>query len=299
MSSTNIYTSSTNIPIYVSLTSIFKNQDVLLQTLTSIVNQSKIPDKIFVYLSEEPYILDSGFKDKHIKNTNLLTFINDHSIIDLKWVKNIGSYRKLIPLLKEKWHEDCFIITIDDDTVYDKNLIENLVNDYNKQKCVICYRTFSLKFKTYDTFNYASRHKHTQFISLYNFPTGKGGILYKPEFFHKTNDLIFNDNIFLKTCDKQDDIWFYIIRILNNINSYTDNKPYCEKDISSSGLYIHFNRKNNYSPNNNAFINTINELKNLNIIHDSSIFDQNYGSIEYETKLLKEKTMKFTDHNNF
>lgn len=123
------------IPVYISLISIFKNQDILLQTLQSIMKQTRLPDKICLYLSEEPYILDDGFKDKKITNSKLLKYINDNSIIDIKWVKNIGSYRKLLPLLKDKLDEDCIIITIDDDTIYDTHLIENLVNDYHKHKC--------------------------------------------------------------------------------------------------------------------------------------------------------------------
>ena len=241
MSSTNIYTSSTNIPIYVSLTSIFKNQDILLQTLTSIINQSKLPDKMYIYLSEQPSFFDNGFKDKKITNSNLLKLINDHPIINILWGKDIGPYGKLLPILKQKWNEDCFIITIDDDTIYHKNLIENLVNDYNKQKCVISYRTFTQKFKTYDTFIYKNRHAHKQYISLYNFATGKGGILYKPEFFHKTNDLIFNDKVFLKTCDKQDDIWFYIVRLLNNVEGYLGNEKWQIKDLTNNGLHANFN----------------------------------------------------------
>lgn len=61
--------------IYVSVTSIFNNQEILLQTLTSIINQTKIPDNIFVYLSESPYMLDSGFKHKKITNKNLYSFL--------------------------------------------------------------------------------------------------------------------------------------------------------------------------------------------------------------------------------
>ena len=78
------------LPIYISLTSIFKNQDILLQTLQSIIKQTKKPDKIFLYLSEESYILDDGFKNKKITNSNLLKFTNDNSIIDIKWVENTG-----------------------------------------------------------------------------------------------------------------------------------------------------------------------------------------------------------------
>ena len=79
------------LPIYISLTSIFKNQDILLKTLQSIIKQTRQPDKIFLYLSEESYILDTGFKDIKITNSNLLKFINDNSVIDIKWVKNTGT----------------------------------------------------------------------------------------------------------------------------------------------------------------------------------------------------------------
>lgn len=253
-----------NIPIYISLTSIFKNQDRLYQTLQSIVNQSRKPDMIFLYLSEDPYILDTGFKNKSITNTDLLFILEKNkNLIKIEWVKNIGSYRKLLPLLKYKWNEDCIIITIDDDTIYDNNLIHNLVNDYYKHKCVINYRGFKPVFDKIENFNYIKQNKiKYSSQNLYNFPTGKGGILYKPEFFYKTKDLIFNDKIYLNTCDKQDDIWFYIIRILNNINCYIENKKCISKDITSAGLFYNFNCKKN--TNTISFQKTIKKLKELN-----------------------------------
>lgn len=61
-------------PVYVSLTSIFKNQSKLLRTLVSITKQTYSPNKIFLYLSETPYILDSGFKKKKITNIKLSKF---------------------------------------------------------------------------------------------------------------------------------------------------------------------------------------------------------------------------------
>lgn len=253
---------NTKTPVYISLTSIFKNQHILLVTLISVIKQTRKPDKIFLYLSEEPYLLDTGFKDKNITNSNLLKLINDNSIINIKWVKNTGPYRKLLPLLKDKWDENCIIITIDDDTIYDTHLIENLVNDYHKHKCVIGYRGFTPSFDKLENFDYLKRLDYKfQHLSLYNFFTGKGGILYKPQFFHKTHDLIFNDKIYLDTCPTGDDIWFYIVRLLNNVKGYVDNKKWLIKDLRSIGLWYHFNSKNNL--NTKKFKNTFEKLKEL------------------------------------
>jgi len=255
--------SKINCPVYISLTSIFNNQHSLQQTLQSIVNQNRKPDKIFIYLSEEPYILDDGFKDKKITNQNLLKVINDNSIIHVKWVKNIGSYRKLLPLLKEKWDEDCIIITIDDDTIYHPNLINNLIDDYLTHKCVISYRGFTPLFDKLLNFEFSKCLKNKlQNLSLYNFSTGKGGILYKPEFFYNTKDLIFNYEIYSEFCKKQDDIWFYIVRVLNNVKCYlSTHKKWLVKDIPTNGLYCTFNSKNN--ENEVAFKTTINKLREL------------------------------------
>lgn len=236
------------IPIYVSLTSIFQNQDLLIKTLKSIKNQTLKPDKVFCYLSEESYLLDKGFSNKIISNLELKNFINENKEFEIVWVKNTGSYRKLLPLLKEKWNEDCIIITIDDDAIYDSNLIESAIYSYNKNKCVVGFRGFTPKIKEIKDFNYKNRDNIKQ-RHKYNFLTGLGSILYKPQFFHKTKDLIFNESIYLKYCNKQDDIWFYILRIMNNIDSVIIKENWCIKNLNLKNdrpsLYKNFNSKNN------------------------------------------------------
>lgn len=238
--------SSPLIPIYISLTSIFNNQNILLETLQSIVRQSKIPHKIFLYLSEEPYLLDTGFQDKTITYTPLSGFLQEYQhLVEVIWVENQGSYRKLLPLLKQEWNNDCLIITLDDDTVYDKDLIRNMVHDYYKHKCVINYRGFTPKMTNLREFNYLQRD-HLVMKNLYNFPTGKGGILYKPQFFQKTHDLIFRKDLYMNLCHAQDDVWFYLIRIKNNIKCYVNNSiRYQTKDLSNKGLFFNFNVHNN------------------------------------------------------
>ena len=103
--------------IYISLTSIFQNQNILLKTLKSIKEQTLKPNKCIIYLSEEPYLLDAGFKDKIINN-ELNILLKENELFEITWCENIGPYRKLLPLLKKKYEEDCLIITIDDDTEY-------------------------------------------------------------------------------------------------------------------------------------------------------------------------------------
>jgi hypothetical protein len=234
-----------NIPIYISLTSIFQNQEILLETLISLLNQKLLPDKIFIYLSIEPFLKDIGFSDKEITNEQLKELLskNENKII-INWTENTGPYRKLLPLLKEKWNDDCIIITVDDDTVYNENLIENFYNEYCKYKCLISNRGFTPKLidNNLETFDYYA-HDINKEKYIYNFPTGKGGILYKPEFFHKTKDLIFNKDIFFKTCGTNDDIWFYIVRVKNNIECYLSKNKFMLKDNtkSSTGLFLNFN----------------------------------------------------------
>lgn len=212
--------------IYLSLTSIFDKQSILLQSLKSIITQSVLPDKCFIYLSEEPYLLDKGFKNKKM-NKELLEFINSNKIFEIKWVNNIGPYRKLLFLLKEKWYEDCIILTIDDDVIYNNNLIKDYISDYNIHKCCISYRGWTFDFNNEDFSDciYTKRKPTILKHSKYNFANSGVGMVTHPSFFHKTGNLIFNIDAINELCKTGDDIWYYFCRIANNIDTVIINKP--------------------------------------------------------------------------
>jgi hypothetical protein len=249
--------------IFVSVTSLFQNQRILLKTLNSLKNQTTLPDKIFLYLSEEPYLKDLGFKNKNITNTSLKEFIdNNSSLIEVRFVSNIGSYRKLLPLLEEKWDEDCVIITVDDDTVYTSDLISKYINDYEKYKCAVSYRGFTPNCISLEDFDYLNRLPLVKLHKL-NFSTGKGGVLYHPSFFHKIGKIIFEKDYFLKLCETHDDVWFNFFRILNDVPCYCDDtQPYMIEDLyTDTSLYINFNQHNN--KDRNYFKNIYKKIKDI------------------------------------
>ena len=51
-------------PVYISLTSMFNRQQRLYECLFNLLKQSYKPDKIYIYLSEDPSFFDNGFINK-------------------------------------------------------------------------------------------------------------------------------------------------------------------------------------------------------------------------------------------
>lgn len=242
----NVY----RLPIYVSVTSIYKNQERLYKTLLSLKNQTIRPNKIYVYLSREPYLLDDGFKNG-ITDELLFNELRN-PIYQVVWTKNEGSYRKLLPILRQKWAENCVIITVDDDVMYTEGLVEELYYDFLDKGCSIGYRGFISDKPVTQYKNSLSRKKISE--GLYNFATGKGAILYHPSFFHKTSKEIFDSNIYLSDNFKtKDDIWFYIMRIKNNINLYLGMFDWLSKDNTNYNLSL-ANNYNSIDANNKALI---------------------------------------------
>lgn len=245
-------------PVYLSLTSIYNNQSILLNTLRTVLKQTVMPDRIFLYLSEEAWLLDEGFPGRVITNPALKTLLDENPIISVEWVENTGPFRKLLPLLKEKWEEDCLIITIDDDLHMIETFVESMVIDYNLYGCSISNEGHTPSFSSIYDFEYWTRSRPVP-SSLTNFGVGCGGILYKPEFFRRTKDVLFDKSIYLSTCDKQDDVWFYLMRLLNDVPLRLSGRMYGYNDKNSHGLFLHFNIKPR--ANCDSLVNTVAALE--------------------------------------
>ena len=132
-------------PVYVSLTTIHARIYGISETIESIVYGSLLPDHIFLYVSFEPYLLDEGVTVEYIfKNSpNLQRLIISYPFISIIFTNNIGPHRKLLPLLSQKWKENCIIITIDDHELYLYNTLLSLINYYiaTNQSSIIALRS--------------------------------------------------------------------------------------------------------------------------------------------------------------
>lgn len=127
--------------------------------------------------------------------------------LEIRYCKDIRSYTKLIPALKE--YPKASIITIDDDIIYPHDLLECLIDAHIKYPECICanwIREFPRELEE----KYISLLKWPQLfdtdeISERFFFEGFAGVLYPP---HSLDAEVFNESVFLDICKYADDVWF-------------------------------------------------------------------------------------------
>lgn len=187
-----------NKAIVVSLTSYGKRIHDVYLAIESIMQGSLKPNHIVLWLSEDE------FKGKALP----ITIQNQmHRGLEVRYCKDIRSYKKIIYALKE--YPDACIITVDDDLVYNFDLVENLVHAYNSnQKCIWANRIHEMRFdnngkiKSYLQWSMCSKNNARNKEN--NFFTSGGGALFPPYSLHNE---VFNEEVFLNICPTADDIW--------------------------------------------------------------------------------------------
>ena len=173
----------------------------------SLLTQSIKPNKIILWLGEEQF----PNREKDLPN-NLLEFIKYG--LTIKYTKDIKSYKKLIPALKE--YPNSIIVTADDDIFYPQNWLEKLYNSWkNNTDYVICHRAHRVVIENEKIISYNNWDKCVieNKSSFYHFCTTGGGVLYPPNCFYKD---IFNEELFINLSPNADDIWFWAMIVLND-----------------------------------------------------------------------------------
>ena len=194
--------------IIVSLTSYPARIKLVPYTIVSMLNQTVKPDKIILWLGEDQ------FPDRKLpKVFDKLRACG----VDIEFREDIGPHTKYFYAMQE-YPED-IIITVDDDWVYDSNIVEKLYKSYMiNPECVSAIRFHKIKFLPN-----GRPDKHDNWYLEYTnalgtksqsyFACGVGGVLYPPNSLHKE---AFNVEAIRKLCPKADDVWLKIMETMNN-----------------------------------------------------------------------------------
>jgi cellulose synthase/poly-beta-1,6-N-acetylglucosamine synthase-like glycosyltransferase len=142
-----------NSKIIVSITTTFSRLDMLYYSIHSLHRQTVLPNVIFVNISHDAYLMDDGI-------VNVPDWMRLSSLVIVNYVKNIGSYRKLLPALDFATNDD-LIVTADDDVIYGKDWLKSMVAEHvNNPDKIICGSAREIKINILGRFqNYANWKK--------------------------------------------------------------------------------------------------------------------------------------------
>lgn len=215
----------------VSLTSYPKCIRMAFDVIRSLEQQTKLPDKVVLYLSKEEFP-EQKFAPDVIPYTGKLDFI-------IRWVDgNLKPHKKYFYAFQE--YRNDYVITIDDDYYHPDHMIETFADRViNYPKAVLARRAHLItKDRAGNIDSYQNWiHKCFTFIDeprMDLIAIGCGACLYQPEFFI---DEVFNLKMIKNYCLTTDDLWLKIMELLSNIPTVLVSDRLEYKEISHDGLY--------------------------------------------------------------
>lgn len=201
----------------VNLTTTYQRLSFCRIALTSLLLQSKLPDRINLWISREPYLRDEGISDNG-QVEQLLESLPEPSRnrVNIRWVSNTGPYRKLIPMLREAGPKDV-IVTADDDIFYGRDWLDGLLKVHKEAGGkAVASRVRSKRV------NFLGKKTSYLFWKLMSKPAvvqddfivtfGGGAVLTRAMF--REQDIA--DDSFLSVAPTADDLWYSKLLRLNN-----------------------------------------------------------------------------------
>ena len=214
--------------LYISLTTIHSRIYGIADTIESILSGTVWPDHIYIFVSRDPHLLDLGVSPEFILSESkgrLRELAHLYPWISVIFTDNLGPHRKLLPLLAKKWNEDCVIVTIDDHETYRKRTLESLIKYYeaSNRNAVVALRARRLGICSdappWHVSPYTKNKKglwpeaSPSLNEMLILPTGTGGVLYHPKFFHP---IIF-DRKLMNITKTGDDLMFRLSTLMMGV----------------------------------------------------------------------------------
>lgn len=190
--------------VIVSLTSFPARVKLIERCLCSLMNQEFKPNKIILWLAE------SQFPNKENDIPKEVLALREYGL-EIRWVeKDIRSYKKLVPALKE--FPDDIIVTADDDLYYPKDWLKNLVEAYKKdKKSIHCYLVIRVMNKDNTICDEVEKVELFRDSTCYrNQILGVSGSLFPPHSLYRD---VTKDEIFMELAPTNDDVWFWAMAV--------------------------------------------------------------------------------------
>ena len=248
--------------VIVSLTSYSARIHDVYLPIESIMQGSVKPNRIVLWLSKDEFQDDS-----------LPAFLGNQRKrgLEVRYCNDIRSYKKLIPSLNA--FPDSAIITVDDDIVYDFDLVEKLIESYMKDiNSIHANRLCKISFDKYGNLlsylDWDSSEVEPYSEDRFYFLTGGGGTLYPPHAFTKE---VFDEDTFMKICPTGDDIWFNAMARLANTKI---RKAYTRHPNGEDYLSLEHLQSSGLCKTNNAPDNCANDIQIKAVFTKYSLYDK-------------------------
>ena len=201
--------------IIVSLTTIPSRIKAVSVVVEIMLRQTVKPDKIVLYLGQE-FIKD-------IELPKELIYLTKKGL-DIRYREDLKPHTKYYYAMQEFSND--IIITVDDDILYPKTLIESLMKSYHKYpKAISCMRAHKITYNSDGTIKpynqWYGRVKGNMKPSHNLLATGVGGVLYPPHSFTKD---AFNVEKIKELSFKADDIWLKVMEWINDVKVVKANR---------------------------------------------------------------------------
>ena len=244
--------------IVVSLTSFPARFNTLHFALRSIFNQSMPPDLVFLCLTNQEVKNESELPASvlELKNYGLQIFFADD---------NLKPHNKYCYAMRS--YPNSLIITVDDDNMYDKNLVLDLYNSYLKYPhAVSARRVHKIGLdKNHNVLPYSKwlyEYKKETEPSANLLATGVGGVLYPPGILPPET---FDSRKIRELCLNADDIWLKFMELQKNIPIVWVKRGRIHPLTLRKSQKITL-QKNNYHKNlNDTYIAGLQEHFNINL----------------------------------
>jgi hypothetical protein len=183
--------------LIVSLTSYPPRYPTLLPTLKKLLSQTIKADKTILWISED---------DFHLLPKDIICLTADGLTIN-QFACNLRPHNKYFSCARA--YPDAFIVTVDDDINYRRDMLSELVSAFNTdEKAVVTHRGREIRWRGDSIESYWEWPLIEVGGGLgdHIFPTGVGGTLYPPGAF--TEEALDAGTI-QKLCLTNDDIWLF------------------------------------------------------------------------------------------